>query len=155
MALFQSKHLTLFIALYTMTDKSAVLPRYEAGWNERVHVVLKLLVRKHYYEQLRPPKKWNYMYIHVEDSTLPIHLDFRDASTNEVACQDRFEEVCVYTKSSVREFLQSNNPSYNQNALEDGLAAMHYDWFPKMNMIVLSAVFPGYAKWGNKNFKNS
>ena len=151
-----AKHLTLFMALYTMTDKSAVLPRTEAGWNQRVsHVLMEPLLRRHYYEQLRPPKKWNYLYIHVEQGALPVHFDFRDKSTNEVAYQDRFDELCVGVKSQVREYLQGKNPAYDQKALEAGLADMNYDWFPKMNMLVLSTLLPAYVKMGNEDFRNS
>ena len=155
MGLFKPKHLTVFLAFYTMTDKSAVLPRDEEGWNERVHFVLEPLIRRHYYERLRPPQKWNYLFIHFEPSSLPIHFDFRDESTNEILYQDRFEEVCINLMSAARSYLQGANPSYKQDMLDDGLADMHYDWFSKMNMIVLSSVFPGYSKWGNETFKGS
>jgi len=156
MFLFKPKHLTLFMTLFTLTDKSAVIPRTEEGWNQCVSgTVIIDIVRKHYFEKLHPPKKWNYLYIHAESNSVPIFLEFRDVSTNEVAYQDRFHELCIAVKSQAREYLQNNNPSYNNDLLEDGIADMNYDWYPNMNMLVLSTLLPAYTKWGKENFKNS
>lgn len=156
MHLFKPKHLTLFMTLFTLTDKSTVIPRTEAGWNQRVSgTVIKDIVVKHYYEKLRPPQKWNYLYIHVESSSIPVYLDFRDESTNKLAYQDRFREFCVIIKSKARGYLERNNPSYKPDLLDNGIADMNYDWFPQMNMIVLSTLLPAYTKWGSEHFKNS
>jgi len=156
MPLFKPKNNTLFMALCVMTDKHAVIPRTEAEWNHRVsHSVIETLIRNHYYKQLKPPQKWNYLYIHVEMNTPPTYLDFRDKSTNEVVFQDRLDEICVTIKSQVREYLQTRNQKYDPNMLEDGLSHMNYDWFTKMNMLVLSTLLPGYEKMGKEDFKNS
>ena len=101
------------------------------------------LIRGHYYEDFRPPVKWNYNFISIAYPTPPAHLKhmiFWDAGTGEIVNRAAYRQMCSDLREFWKEKFVEIYPSYDRNKMEDGFENMNFDYYPADGLVVASMV---------------
>jgi len=117
------------------------------------------LIQRHYSEQLKPPRKWNYYFVFLPLPDLQNpqtrHMDFRNSVTHEISDHAKYAEICSSLKTIWKERLMQVFPDYDRNKLEDGLEQANFDYFPGKNTLIVSSLMPGLVKQGTETFKDT
>ena len=101
------------------------------------------LIRAHYYEDFRPPVKWNYNFVAIAYPHPPQnlqHMIFWDEGTGQIAKQAAYRQMCSDLREFWKEKLVEMYPKYERNKLEDGVENMHFDYYPEDGMVIASMV---------------
>ena len=101
------------------------------------------LIRAHYYEDFRPPVKWNYNFVAIAYPHPPQnlqHMIFWDEKTGQIVKQAAYRQMCSDLRSFWKEKLVQMYPKYDRNKLEDGVEHMNFDYYPQDGLVVASMV---------------
>jgi hypothetical protein len=158
-AMFFKKAMTLAFNVFLFEDDEHPSPgESPAAQNEFAAPYVLRTIEQHYKEELKPPQKWNY-YFGVLSASSDVYrreyssLDFRHPTTNEIIDQRKYLDFCREVKTQWAEWLQSQHPKYNAKTFEAAMEKAQYDYYPKDNTIVISALLPGLVKGGPEVFK--
>ncbi|GHT67364.1 hypothetical protein AGMMS50239_30410 [Bacteroidia bacterium] len=146
----KKKNTTLMYHCLLFEDFDHQLPKKDKdSHNQFLHPVMFDIIRLHYHDALKPPKKWNY------DNTLVAlnlrgkevaHLDFRDTDTYEINDKAKYKAMCDNLKSLWKDILIKRFPKYSKEKLEDGFEKIQIDYFPSRCLLVLSMLLDGVMK---------
>ena len=159
MGLFGKPATTLTFGVFHFGDAQNKAPTNLYEQNDLAAKQLEVLVKRHYLEQLRPPRKWNY-YFHffsIPDFQNPQtrHLDFRDPNTGEINDHAKYAEVCNITKGEWKNKLITEFPQYKRNKFEDCFEEVKFDYFPEKRLLLMSMLVDGLVKQGTETFKDT
>ena len=159
MGLFGSgKIKTLTYCVYLFVDDDHPAPKTANAQNDFGVKFIPELVKKHYYEELKPPKKWNYYcgFLPLDFSgSQGQAFDFRDSKSRKISSQAKYAELCNHLKDIWKERLMTVYPKYDRNNLEESLENAQFDYFPDKCVLIISSIMPGLVQSGSEEFKNT
>jgi len=102
------------------------------------------VLRAHYFEELRPPKKWNWdlEMIVMDSMTSPVgsHYDVRDPETKEVADKASYKEMCSGLKNVWKDRLLERFPRYDRTRFEDTFETVKYTYLKERCVLAASVL---------------
>ena len=142
---------TLMLSIFLFEDFDHQRPEQtQSGAEKFAQPIAAAVLREHYYEQLCPPKKWNYDYrVKVmPNSTDPAfsRFDFRDPETKEISDTEKYHELCSTMKMLWKEQLLKRFPKYNRSKLEDGFENIKFTYSPEACTLTASVLMEGLMK---------
>ena len=159
MKLFGSgKITTLTYCVFLFEDNDHRDPGSASARNSFGAKFIPALLKKHYADTLKPPKKWNYYCalwpLNFNDERTRV-FDFRNPVTHEINDKAKFNEMCSALKGIWKERLRTVFPDYNRNRMEDSLEEAKFDYFPAECVIIISSLADGLVKGGSEEFKDT
>lgn len=145
MSLFHKapQHVTVMLCIVVFGDGPSHLPKNDqATYAKFVSGLLETVIQTHYYERLRPPKKWNCNYdtyeIPVDYIQQLTQFQFRDPKTGEIRNQQAYRTTVNTMKETWRSKLQKNFPRYDRTKMEESLESLCETYDSKRQILTLS-----------------
>ncbi|MDR3218190.1 MAG: hypothetical protein LBU22_04290 [Dysgonamonadaceae bacterium] len=153
----KEENTTLMLLLFLFEDFDHTLPEDDKESYDRFATPIMLdVIKLHYYEELKPLKKWNYDYL-LNTNDLrkqeTSHLEFRDTNTKEINDRAKYKDMCNGLKSGWKNILISRFPKYNREKLEDGFEKIQFDYFPSKCLLVASFLLDNIIEMSVHEFR--
>ena len=143
------KTLVLFIPIFSdinpefarMVDNGGRAKASEVAMNEDL---LAMIIRNHFYEEFRPPVKWNVHYNVVVypnmTSDQKRELQFWNDNNGQIKDRGRYSQMCSDLRTVAKEQMLKAFPDYDRDRFEDGFENICFDYDAEKGMIICSFV---------------
>ena len=152
------KTTTLTYCVFLFEDEDHRVPLSASAQNSLGAKFISALIEKHYREDLKPPKKWNYYLglwpLNFNDERSRV-FDFREPVTKKIKDYAKYNEMCNGIKEIWKNRLFEVFPKYDRYKMEESLENAKFDYFPKECVIVISSLMDGLVKSGSEQYKET
>ena len=146
--------LTLMLYLFLFEDNNHPRPvQNRENIESFITPIMLDVIRLHYYETLKPPKKWNYDYelktvsrSAFDNREYMRDLNFLNPETKKIDDDIKYRKWCNEFKSLWKDELIERFPKYSREKLEDGFEEINFDYFSERSLFVASILLVGVMK---------
>ena len=138
------KTVMMYFALFAdlAPERAVAVNRDRYGQQKQIaeeHIID--IIRRHYYEELKPPVVWNFNYVilvvpRLTDPEQKAKAQFWDSATGQIADKANYLQICSELRSEWRDGLVELYPDYDRDKLEDGYEKMNFDYYPEEGLLV-------------------